>query len=75
MTQVLERPPQKDTSNHQQFCLVAVSNTPPLYWQGRTWIAVKEAAQVFPSYKAALQEKPKATQVAPTGSSVIISEL
>jgi len=74
MTQVLERPPLTDTSSKQRFYLAAVSNAPLLYWEGSTWIPAKDAAQVFPSYEAALQEKPRATKAAPVGASVVVSK-
>jgi len=74
MTQVLERPPLTDTTSKQRFYLAALSNAPLVYWEGSIWIAAKDAARVFPSYEAALQEKPRATKVAPVGASVVVSK-
>jgi len=74
MTQVLERPPLTDTTSKQRFYLAALSNAPLVYWEGSIWVAVKDAARIFPSYEAALQEKPRATKAAPVGASVVISK-
>ena len=74
MTQVLEKPPTQINSTGQRFYLLALSNTPKLYWQGDDWSALKETAHIFPSYEAAEQQKPRATRQAPVGSAVVISK-
>ena len=74
MTQVLEKPPTQSNSAGQRFYLLALSNTPTLYWEGEYWSGLKETAHIFPSYEAADQERPRATKQAPVGSSIVISE-
>ena len=74
MTQVLEKPPTQIDSTGQRFYLLALSNTPTLYWQGEYWSALKETAHIFSSYEAAYYEKPRATHQAPVGSAVVISK-
>jgi hypothetical protein len=75
MTQVLEKPPVTDNSTGQRFYLLALSNAQTLYWEGNAWSASRNAAQVFRSYEAAYQERPRASKKAPVGSSVVVSEL
>ena len=75
MIQVLEKPPVTHNSAGQQFHLLALSNAATLYWEGNAWSSSRNAAQLFRSYEAAYQERPRASKKAPVGSSVVISEL
>jgi hypothetical protein len=73
MTQVLDKPPSTKKYTGSRFYLLAVSDLQTLYWKGLSWGQSKITAKVFPSYEAAEQEEPKATEKAPLGSTVIIS--
>lgn len=73
MTQVLDRPPSTAAYTGSKFYLLAVSDVRTLYWEGLNWIHIKSKAKIFPTYAAAEQEQPKATDKAPAGLTVIIS--